>query len=305
MAAVVMEEHVDSEFEPSQKEIEEYGEWLGMNLKEDECFLWIARDGLKATLPNPWRPCKAGEDGEIFYFNFETGVSQWDHPCDTYFRELFEKEKEKSKANKVLGTLHSSLLDSGSVQISVCSIGGNELVAIELPHTELNFKRLEELLNAKSGKELQLLLPDGRALIKQDWKTSLSNILNIHVAKKDVPHCPGCSRPMEWSSTGKETRKLSWECCNVQTCAATSTHMGVHRWFCQECDIDQCFGCGGVLKKISFGSPSGKGADALGDAKDCELKTPRHQKKAPRYLPPLKLKKPAKLYSLETCNTKK
>ena len=32
---------------------------------------------------------------EIYYFNFATGASTWDHPCDEYYRQLYEEEKKK------------------------------------------------------------------------------------------------------------------------------------------------------------------------------------------------------------------
>merc|ERR1712194_25841 len=85
-------------YEPSQKEILEYAEWLGMDAIKDADLLWIAKEGLKAPLPPPWKPCSTGggdNEGEIFYFNFETGESVWDHPCDEYHRKLLEKERAK------------------------------------------------------------------------------------------------------------------------------------------------------------------------------------------------------------------
>ena len=35
-----------------------YAKWLGMDLDNDNGLLWIAREGLKAPLPENWRPCK-------------------------------------------------------------------------------------------------------------------------------------------------------------------------------------------------------------------------------------------------------
>ena len=32
-------------------------------------------------LPPGWKPCQE-ENGELYYFNFDTGKSSWDHPCD-------------------------------------------------------------------------------------------------------------------------------------------------------------------------------------------------------------------------------
>jgi len=45
---------------------------LGIDINEDPDLIFIAREGLKAPLPHPWRPCKTRQD-EIYYRNFETG----------------------------------------------------------------------------------------------------------------------------------------------------------------------------------------------------------------------------------------
>ena len=46
----------------TQEEILEYAKWLGMDLEEDKDLFWIARGGLKAPLPENWKPCKTAED---------------------------------------------------------------------------------------------------------------------------------------------------------------------------------------------------------------------------------------------------
>ena len=63
-------------------EIDEYAKWLGMDLVADKDLQWIAREGLKAPLPEHWKPCKTTDTDEIYYFNFSSGESTWDHPCD-------------------------------------------------------------------------------------------------------------------------------------------------------------------------------------------------------------------------------
>ena len=35
--------------------------------------------------------------GDIYYFNFTSGDSTWDHPCDEYYRNMVEEEREKLK----------------------------------------------------------------------------------------------------------------------------------------------------------------------------------------------------------------
>lgn len=88
----VLESVHDNNYEASQDEVEEYAAWLGMDLPEDNELLWIAREGLSARLPEPWKPCQT-EDHELFYFNFETGESTWDHPADARYRKMYNDIK--------------------------------------------------------------------------------------------------------------------------------------------------------------------------------------------------------------------
>lgn len=85
----------------SHLEIEEYANYLGLDLEEDQDLLYIAREGLKAPLPPPWKPCQSkGKD--IFYFNFETQESVWEHPCDKYYKEkVRELKAAKSKRRSI------------------------------------------------------------------------------------------------------------------------------------------------------------------------------------------------------------
>ena len=33
--------------------------------------------------------------GDVYYFNFATGESLWDHPMDGHYKELFQAERAK------------------------------------------------------------------------------------------------------------------------------------------------------------------------------------------------------------------
>ncbi|CAG9320180.1 unnamed protein product [Blepharisma stoltei] len=98
--SVILEEEIDENYEPTEEEIIEYGIWLGLTLPDDEDLLYIAREGLKAPLPQQWKPCKTRE-GDIYYFNFETGQSEWEHPCDGHYKQLVREAKQaKTKQNQ-------------------------------------------------------------------------------------------------------------------------------------------------------------------------------------------------------------
>ncbi len=72
-----------------------------MDEEKDKELFWIAREGLKAPLPKDWKPCKTTDTEEIYYFNFASGESTWDHPCDEYYRKLYEENKKRLETRKM------------------------------------------------------------------------------------------------------------------------------------------------------------------------------------------------------------
>eukprot|EP00747_Dinoflagellata_sp_TGD_P167835 gnl/TRDRNA2_/TRDRNA2_193028_c0_seq1.p1 gnl/TRDRNA2_/TRDRNA2_193028_c0~~gnl/TRDRNA2_/TRDRNA2_193028_c0_seq1.p1 ORF type:complete len:330 (+),score=62.85 gnl/TRDRNA2_/TRDRNA2_193028_c0_seq1:94-990(+) len=89
----------DKNYEPPEDEVDDYSEWLGMDPEEDQKYLWIAREGLNCPVPHPWRVCQTA-DGDLFYFNFQTSESLWDHPCDEHYKNLFKTLKENDKKHR-------------------------------------------------------------------------------------------------------------------------------------------------------------------------------------------------------------
>ena len=102
--SVVLKDLAD-DYEPTEDEILEYAKWLGMDPDKDATLFWIARQGLKAPLPENWKPCRTVEH-EVYYFNFATGESVWDHPCDEVYRSLYHEEliKKQNYEEKVKKT---------------------------------------------------------------------------------------------------------------------------------------------------------------------------------------------------------
>ncbi|KAI8813506.1 hypothetical protein BJ742DRAFT_432447 [Cladochytrium replicatum] len=94
--SIVLEEEFDQDYDPSEDEVIEYARFLGIDPESEKQLLWIARESLKAPLPEDWKPCQT-EDNNVYYFNFKTGESIWDHPCDEHYRKLYEREKAKGK----------------------------------------------------------------------------------------------------------------------------------------------------------------------------------------------------------------
>jgi hypothetical protein len=74
--------------EPDHETVKSYAKYLGMSLKRDQEFFYIAREGLMAPLPLQW-DVKMDKDGNEYYFNNQTKETSKDHPMDTLYREKF------------------------------------------------------------------------------------------------------------------------------------------------------------------------------------------------------------------------
>eukprot|EP00445_Apocalathium_hangoei_P024359 CAMPEP_0203932656 /NCGR_PEP_ID=MMETSP0359-20131031/71011_1 /ASSEMBLY_ACC=CAM_ASM_000338 /TAXON_ID=268821 /ORGANISM="Scrippsiella Hangoei, Strain SHTV-5" /LENGTH=367 /DNA_ID=CAMNT_0050862127 /DNA_START=132 /DNA_END=1231 /DNA_ORIENTATION=- len=81
---------------PSEDEVKEYAAFLGIDVESEPNLMWIAWEGVAAPVPTPWKACHnldAENEDEVFYFNFETAESVWDHPCDEKYRAMVEKAR--------------------------------------------------------------------------------------------------------------------------------------------------------------------------------------------------------------------
>jgi len=179
--AVVLDEVVDEDYEPTQQEIHEYGEWLGMDLDQDQELLWIAREGLKAPLPKSWKPCQSS-DGDIFYFNFETGDSVWDHPCDDHYRRMYRRAKARRDAPQRLVSISGSLNEPRQLTVTCTgSLNGTVIACLVLkPNSKVRTLRSALAKQLEIAKRcIRLLLPDGRPLTDADDRTSLGQVLGF------------------------------------------------------------------------------------------------------------------------------
>ncbi|NXD86608.1 CE164 protein, partial [Halcyon senegalensis] len=78
-----------------------YAQEIGIDPEKEPELIWLAKEGIVAPLPTNWRPCQ-DITGDIYYFNFATGQSSWDHPCDDHYKQLVIQEREKLLARDLL-----------------------------------------------------------------------------------------------------------------------------------------------------------------------------------------------------------
>ncbi|KRX04787.1 WW domain [Pseudocohnilembus persalinus] len=154
----ILEEEIDENYEPDEQEILNYAEHLGMDLQQDQQFFYIAKEGLKAPLPYPWKPCST-RDQEIYYLNFETHQTTLEHPCDQYYRDMFLKEKQKfiekqvQKQQKRKNPLQQAMAAGQDLY------GGQEIqkevLPTVLPKHDIFKKQNDPLLKQENDKKLK------------------------------------------------------------------------------------------------------------------------------------------------------
>lgn len=128
-AVVVLEESLLQAYKHSDEEIEEYARYIGIDTEYDRDLLWIALAGLKSPLPAPWKPCQTTDSNDLFYFNFETGESVWDHPCDDFYREMVAKHLEKRVTVAI--TLSAEPRKEATAIVAT-NLAGNRLAEVEV-----------------------------------------------------------------------------------------------------------------------------------------------------------------------------
>lgn len=137
--------------EPSEEDVRRYAAFLHMKLPEDEDLLWIPREGLCAPLPIPWTACRNSQD-QLFYYNFDTGESSWEHPCDDYYRKQYLAQKTRKQAEGCLAASNQSIRKQLEAEEAA---GRAEILRLHQEALQLLEKKNREVL-AHSKAELAL-----------------------------------------------------------------------------------------------------------------------------------------------------
>jgi len=98
-------------YDTDNEELRDYCIWLGMDPETEGDLMWIAEEALRTPLPAHWEICHTEGQDDIFYFNTATGESSWDHPCDSYFRDVYLQRRRACS----VGASHNSTLFEGAL----------------------------------------------------------------------------------------------------------------------------------------------------------------------------------------------
>lgn len=197
----VLEEEYDENFEPTQKDVLEQCDALGINPLTEPDLIYIAREALKAPLPESWKPITDGHGG-IYYYNFNTHESTWEHPCDTFYQNMLQKEREKKRSLRK-GEINTKQEKGGHLGLKKppllgpVSHGGKP--ELPVPLTSTNMKPPLAPLGGNSGIDLQLgsgtrLAPIGGLPSLKSTNSSLDPISSLKAPPLSMPISGGESR---------------------------------------------------------------------------------------------------------------
>lgn len=133
---IMLIEEIDENHVPTQEEVLEAADWLGIDAENDADLLWIAKDFIKAPMPSPWVPYEGSTPDEIFYFNHVTAESTWDHPCDDMYRQLYAAEKIKKAPVKVITVSFETFEDRGAIEAACTSMSGDRVATLPCDLTQ-------------------------------------------------------------------------------------------------------------------------------------------------------------------------
>lgn len=155
----------EDEFQHTDSELEEYAQYLGIDLEHERDLFPIAERGLHLKLPEPWRACEADDCDHIFYFNTVTGESIWEHPNDEVVRSQVE---EARAARQTLALTLTAKTTGDGLEVVATNLAGREVavVAVPCPLSE-HFSSLTEKLQAAMQQPklvVSYMLPDGTVL---------------------------------------------------------------------------------------------------------------------------------------------
>uniref|UniRef100_A0A914VCV8 WW domain-containing protein n=1 Tax=Plectus sambesii TaxID=2011161 RepID=A0A914VCV8_9BILA len=85
----------DLDDEPGEDEVREYADTIGIDVDNEPELMWIARAGITAPMPSDeWRPVETNT-GDLYFFNFKTKESSWEHPSDEKYRKMVNEERKR------------------------------------------------------------------------------------------------------------------------------------------------------------------------------------------------------------------
>lgn len=183
----------DDRQEPTFEQVIEYAEFIGIDPETEPHLLWIAREGVMAPVPPPWKMCteNGSDESDVFYFNFQTGESVWDHPCDEKYRELLEECREK-EGKDMTGLLSPETLcglrEAEAAGMRLCIMPSIDEVSCEAEESYSNFSTCDDSSDVEDMRiEEKRRNSSPRSTARSPWEEACASDSSDGSVQEDVP----------------------------------------------------------------------------------------------------------------------
>ncbi|CAF3797705.1 unnamed protein product [Rotaria sp. Silwood1] len=97
------QQDIDDDLFDKKERIDENAESTDEEIhpEKEKDLLWLTREGLRKPLSLGWKACQE-ENGELYYFYFNTRKSSWDHPYDDIYKTHVIQAREKKTLSSIV-----------------------------------------------------------------------------------------------------------------------------------------------------------------------------------------------------------
>ncbi|CAB4063957.1 CEP164 [Lepeophtheirus salmonis] len=175
--SIICSEVFEKEDNLSDQDIREYARKIGINVEEEKNLLFIAKEGLQKELPPEWKPCWDDTIQDFYYFNFETGETQWTHPFDEIYKKKVIQARE-SGSNLSMDLRSGRLMPLPALSKLKPLNGSNPLPPLKKSNPLIKNKALEEKLILRKDNTDDQKDSDSEIIRSIDTLSSGSNSTN-------------------------------------------------------------------------------------------------------------------------------
>ncbi|CAG9856802.1 unnamed protein product [Phyllotreta striolata] len=208
--SIICEEIFDEITHPSEEEIKDYAQKIGIDPDSEPQLLPIAAEGLMKALPPGWKPCYDDKRKCYYYYNNLTKKTQWEHPLDDIYRGLVKKARNESQSLSIQDNREDATYiadDILSLDESVSNVVAGKkldplpLAALGAKKKDIRLSPLKLSPNASPKKDLKLLKQKSEDFALGPKKLSLG-FSSFDDAEKELSAFSGHPRNMELKVAG-------------------------------------------------------------------------------------------------------
>jgi len=206
-------------------------EMIGMDIKNEPQFLWIAEEASRAAVPPDWKEL-VNEDGETLYYHTRSRKLQKEHPLILRYKEIYWKARGFSKRLETADV--SDDMDKTDVKFSaiIAEVLGRASKGLP-PATPENCEGLAKIMAIDSTKEFFMF-----RVLKQTLEAYVEKKLDLASLTQDLKDPLGFLREIRRKQNQVDVIRKPTSIVMCQECEKKAAVVKCEQckdYFCQDC----------------------------------------------------------------------